>query len=105
MVARSVRDAEVPGSSPGTPTVSGSTVSPERIRGAEPDWSLDIPIAPDAVVQRIARAINLPKKRLLGLLKTERETGGVAVAQLDGGHVGAGAQPAWLADIGDDINI
>jgi len=61
--------------------VSGSTVSPERIRSAEPEWSLDVPIAPEAVVQRIARAINLPKKRLLGLLKTEREYVGVVGGQ------------------------
>lgn len=52
------------------------------VRGARdpreaPDWSLDVRIAPDAAAQRLARAINLPKKRLFGLLKTTREYVGV----------------------------
>ena len=34
-------------------------------------------MAPEAAVQRIARSINLPKKRLFGLLKTTREYVGV----------------------------
>ena len=63
MVARSVRDAEVPGSSPGTPTVA--------------DLSLDVAIAPDAAVTRVKSAINLPKKRVFGVLKTQAEYVGV----------------------------
>ena len=42
-----------------------------------PDWSFDVPLAPEAAIQRITRAINLPKKRLLGLLKTKSEFLGV----------------------------
>ena len=34
-------------------------------------------MAPEAALQRIARSINLPKKRLFGLLKTTREYVGV----------------------------
>jgi hypothetical protein len=48
-----------------------------RVLPPKADWSLDVPIAPEAVAQRIAVSINRPKKRLLGLLKTEREYVGV----------------------------
>jgi len=42
--------------------------------GAVPhDWSLDLAIAPDGALQRIAAAINRPKKRAFGVLKTENE--------------------------------
>jgi hypothetical protein len=41
------------------------------------DWSLDVPMAPEAAAARIARAINLPKKRLFGVLKTRSEFVGV----------------------------
>ncbi len=37
------------------------------------DWSLDLAIAPDGARQRIAAAINRPKKRAFGVLKTENE--------------------------------
>jgi hypothetical protein len=37
------------------------------------DWSLDLAIAPDGALQRIAAAINRPKKRAFGVLKTENE--------------------------------
>jgi hypothetical protein len=36
-------------------------------------WSLDVQIAPDGALQRIAAAINRPKKRAFGLLKMENE--------------------------------
>ena len=36
-------------------------------------WSLDLAIAPDGALQRIAAAINRPKKRAFGVLKTENE--------------------------------
>ena len=77
MVARSVRDAEVPGSSPGTPTVRRPTDPPSRDPRDAPDWSFDVPIAPEAALQRVARSINLPKKRVFGLLKTTNEYIGV----------------------------
>jgi hypothetical protein len=38
-----------------------------------PDWSLDVAIAPDGAMQRVAGAINRPKKRAFGVLKTENE--------------------------------
>src|SRR5258705_8106137 len=37
------------------------------------DWSLDVAIAPAGGLQRIASAINRPKKRAFGVLKTENE--------------------------------
>ena len=37
------------------------------------EWSLELAIAPDGVRQRIAAAINRPKKRAFGVLKTENE--------------------------------
>ena len=37
------------------------------------DWSLELAIAPDGALQRIAAAINRPKKRAFGVLKTENE--------------------------------
>ena len=40
-------------------------------------WSLDVAMAPDAAARRIAGAINLPKKRLFGVLKVQREFLGV----------------------------
>ena len=70
MVARSVRDAEVPGSSPGTPTEVDET------------WSLDVAIAPDAAIGRISANINRRGKRAFGVLKTANEFVGV-VAQRD----------------------
>jgi hypothetical protein len=36
-------------------------------------WSLELAIAPDGALQRIAAAINRPKKRAFGVLKTENE--------------------------------
>jgi hypothetical protein len=36
-------------------------------------WSLDIAIAPDGALQLVASAINRPKKRAFGVLKTENE--------------------------------
>ena len=71
MVARSVRDAEVPGSSPGTPT-AGRTLS--RVSAA---WSLEIPLPPDAALARITLAINRPKKRAFGIFKLQNEYVGV----------------------------
>jgi hypothetical protein len=38
-----------------------------------PDWSLDIAIAPQGALQRIAAAINLPKKRSFGIFKLANE--------------------------------
>jgi hypothetical protein len=37
------------------------------------EWSLDLAIAPDGAVQRIGAAINRPKKRAFGVLKTGNE--------------------------------
>jgi hypothetical protein len=37
------------------------------------EWSIDLAIAPDGALQRIAAAINRPKKRAFGVLKTENE--------------------------------
>ena len=37
------------------------------------DWSIDLAIAPDGALQRIAAALNRPKKRAFGVLKTENE--------------------------------
>jgi len=37
------------------------------------DWSLDLAIAPDGARQRIAAALNRPKKRAFGVLKTQNE--------------------------------
>jgi len=37
------------------------------------DWSLDLAIAPDGALQRIAAAINLPKKRSFGIFKLQNE--------------------------------
>jgi hypothetical protein len=36
-------------------------------------WSLDIAIAPDGALRLVASAINRPKKRAFGVLKTENE--------------------------------
>lgn len=41
------------------------------------DWSRDIAIAPDGVLQRLGSAINRRKKRAFGVLKTENEYVGV----------------------------
>ena len=43
------------------------------VRGMPFDWSADLAIAPDGALQRIAAAINRPKKRAFGVLKTENE--------------------------------
>jgi len=37
------------------------------------DWSVDIAIAPEGALQKMAAAINRPKKRAFGVLKTENE--------------------------------
>ena len=37
------------------------------------DWSLDVAIAPAGAMAKIASAINRPKKRAFGVLKTENE--------------------------------
>ena len=37
------------------------------------DWSVDIAIAPEGALQKVAAAINRPKKRAFGVLKTENE--------------------------------
>ena len=37
------------------------------------DWSLDVAIAPPGAMAKIASAINRPKKRAFGVLKTENE--------------------------------
>jgi len=37
------------------------------------DWSLDVAIAPTGALAKIASAINRPKKRAFGVLKTENE--------------------------------
>ena len=37
------------------------------------EWSLELAIAPDGALQRIAAAINRPKRRAFGVLKTENE--------------------------------
>ncbi len=37
------------------------------------DWSVDVAIAPDGALQRIAAATNRPKKRAFGVFKTENE--------------------------------
>jgi hypothetical protein len=41
------------------------------------DWSIDVAIAPDGALQRIAAAMNLPKRRAFGVLKTTNEFVGV----------------------------
>jgi hypothetical protein len=46
------------------------------------EWTLDVAIAPDAAVTRVKSAINLPKKRMLGVIKTQPEYVGV----VDGRH-------------------
>jgi hypothetical protein len=38
-----------------------------------PQWTIDVAIAPDAALHRVASAINLPKKRALGIFKTGNE--------------------------------
>jgi hypothetical protein len=38
-----------------------------------PEWTTDAAIAPDAALRRIASAINLPKRRALGIFKTHNE--------------------------------
>ena len=40
------------------------------------DWSVDLAIAPAGVMAKIASAINRPKKRAFGVLKTENEVVG-----------------------------
>ena len=42
------------------------------------DWSVDVAIAPAGVMAKIASAINQPKKRAFGVLKTENEFVGFA---------------------------
>lgn len=42
-----------------------------------PDWALDVGIAPDDALQRIASAINLRPTRAFGVLKTQNEFVGV----------------------------
>jgi hypothetical protein len=37
------------------------------------NWSLDVAIAPSGAIAKIASAINRPKKRAFGVLKTENE--------------------------------
>ena len=41
------------------------------------EFSLEVAIAPDAAVARVKSAINLPKKRMFGVLKTRPEYVGV----------------------------
>jgi hypothetical protein len=43
------------------------------VRPVSFDWSLDIAIAPAGATAKIASAINRPKKRAFGVLKTENE--------------------------------
>jgi hypothetical protein len=43
------------------------------VRAVAFDWSLDVAIAPAGAMARIASAINRPKKRAFGVLKTENE--------------------------------
>ena len=56
-------------------TTSGrdSSAQAGTVRGVPYDWSLDLAIAPDGALRRIAAAINRPKKRAFGVLKTENE--------------------------------
>lgn len=42
------------------------------------DWSLDVAIAPAGAMAKIASAINQPKKRAFGVLKTDNEFVGFA---------------------------
>jgi len=42
------------------------------------DFSLDVAMSPDAAVMRVRSAINRPKKRMFGVLKTNAEYVGVA---------------------------
>ena len=42
------------------------------------DWSIDLAIAPAGAIAKIASAINQPKKRAFGVLKTENEFVGFA---------------------------
>ena len=42
------------------------------------DWSLDVAIAPAGAMAKIAYAINRPRKRAFGVLKTENEFVGFA---------------------------
>ena len=44
-----------------------------RFRRVSDELSLDVAIAPAGAVQKIAGAINLPKKRAFGVLKTQNE--------------------------------
>jgi hypothetical protein len=39
----------------------------------EPDWTLDVRIAPEGALSRVSGAINKRKKRLFGVLKVEKE--------------------------------
>jgi hypothetical protein len=41
------------------------------------EFSLEVAIAPDAAVARVKSAINLPKRRILGVIKTQAEYVGV----------------------------
>jgi hypothetical protein len=43
----------------------------------EPDWTLDVRIAPERALARLSGAINRRKKRLFGLFKIENEYVGV----------------------------
>ena len=47
------------------------------MRAVAYDWSHDVAIAPAGALQKIAAAINRPKKRAFGVLKTENEYVGV----------------------------
>jgi hypothetical protein len=53
----------------------GNTPPPVTFAGIrnEGGWSLDVAIAPAGALQRIAAAINLPKKRSFGIFKLEQE--------------------------------
>ena len=42
-----------------------------------PDWTLDVGIAPEAALARVAAAINRPRKRAFGVFKNQNEYVGV----------------------------
>ena len=42
-----------------------------------PDWALDLTIAPDAALARVAAAINRPRRRAFGIFKNQSEYVGV----------------------------
>ncbi len=43
-------------------------------------WPLDVPLPPDAALARVRASINLPRKRALGIFKTQNEYVGVVAA-------------------------